>query len=418
MPSMHNMRISRRRHLRLCGSALTGLFLGRYLSAAPAVATGANLPPNPKFQPVYDALAAQMRRLYEMCRVKIDGRELLRPCASPYYNGVWHDDFTWPHIGLPELRKTPVMRDTIAWLTDAMVDLPVVADRIEFDGTAVMSPGPWNARPMSEEMTLHLPAAWTRLLSYAAEDGIEIPRRRDWARLLERSFARVHFSFGLVWNDPQRDTVAFGFYDSIKLNGLVLMTSLVMKRGLERAAALFEKDLAAETIADWQNKAKRIGENLHRLFDESTGGFVGATKTGRGFDVWGNGLAWPLATPAQREVIAAFFAKHRDAIFACGCTRQTPYPDGWPGTKAKGYQNQGFWATGTGFVLPALAEADPDFALRLAQDLVENLDQFKRHEFIDAAGKPGGPEDFLASLSMPLMGTRAILTGRSLLDNL
>ena len=66
--------------------------------------------------------------------------------------------------------------------------------------------------------------------------------------------------------------------------------------------------------------------------------------------------------------------------------------------------------------MPALAEADPDFALRLAQDLVENLDKFKRHEFIDADGKPGGPEEFLGSLSMPLIGLRAILTGRPLLD--
>ena len=254
------------------------------------------------------------------------------------------------------------------------------------------------------------------MLRWCAEAGIEIPRRRDWARLIERSFARVHFSFGLVWNDPQRRTVAFGFYDSIRQSGLVLMASLVIKRGLERAAALFENDLPAETIADWKNKAGRIGENLHRLFDEGAGGFVGATKVGRGFDVWGNGLAWPLATAAQRKVIAASFVQHRDAIFAFGCTRQTPYPEGWPGTQSKSYQNRGFWATGTGFVLPALAEADPDFALRLVQDLVENIDTFKRHEFIDATGKPGGPEDFLGSLSMPLMGLRAILSGRPLLD--
>jgi hypothetical protein len=149
----------------------------RYLSATPVASAPVNIQPNPKFQPVYDALADQMRRLYGICRVKIDGRELLRPCASPYYNGVWHDDFTWPHVGLPELQKTPVMRDTIAWLTDAMVDLPVVADRVEFDGTAVMSPGPWNFRPMSEEMTLHLPAAWTRLLSHAADGHACHPHR-------------------------------------------------------------------------------------------------------------------------------------------------------------------------------------------------------------------------------------------------
>lgn len=417
-----NHHISRREYLRLAGTAVAGVMAAPQMLAAPAITAAgvapASLPPNPKFRPMYDALAAQMRELYSVCRVKIDGRELLRPCASNHYNGLWHDDFTWPHIGLPELQKTPVMHDTIAWLTDAMVDLPVVADRIEFDGTAVMSPGPWNSRPMSEEMTLHLPAAWTRLLSHADAAGIEIPRRKDWAKLLERSFARLYFSFGLVWNDPQRSTVAFGFYDSIKLNGLVLMTSLVVQRGLERAANLFEKELSAETITDWRRKANGIGENLHRLFDEEIGGFVGATKIGRGFDVWGNGLAWSLANAGQRKVIAESFLKHRAAIFARGCTRQTPYAEGWPGTTAKGYQNQGFWATGTGFVLPALAQADPDFALQLAQDLVDNLEKFKRHEFIDADGKPGGPADFLGSLSMPLIGLRAILEGRPLLDYL
>lgn len=40
------------------------------------------------------------------------------------------------------------------------------------------------------------------------------------------------------------------------------------------------------------------------------------------------------------------------------------------------------------------------------------MDKIKRHEFTDATGKPGGPADFLGSLSMPLMGLRAILTGR------
>jgi hypothetical protein len=192
----------------------------------------------------------------------------------------------------------------------------------------------------------------------------------------------------------------------------------VMKRGLERAADLFEKELPAETIADWRRKAKGIAENVHRLFDAETGGFVGATKTGRGFDVWGNGLAWSLANAEQRNVIAASFLKHRAAIFAYGCTRQTPYPEGWPGTTAKGYQNQGFWATGTGFVLPALAQADPDFAYKLAQDLVDNLDKFNCHEFIDADGKPGGPADFLGSLSMPLIGLRSIIEAKPLLDYL
>ena len=42
--------------------------------------------------------------------------------------------------------------------------------------------------------------------------------------------------------------------------------------------------------------------------------------------------------------------------------------------------------------------------------------RFKRHEFIYAEGKTGGQADFPGSLSMPLMGVRAILEARHLLE--
>lgn len=372
-----------------------------------------------RFQTLYDGLAAQMRRLYDDCRIEIEGRQLLRPCNNPAYVGLWHDDFTWPHIGLPELKKRPQMKDALAWLTEAMIDLPVVADRIEYDGTAVMSPGGASAPPMSESMPIHLPAAWTRLLSYAAGSGLEIPRRKDWARLIARSFERVHFSFGLVWNDPQRTIVAFGFQDSIRLTGLVLLTSLVIKRGLERAADLFADDLPEETIRTWRTRAAGIEQNLYRLFDEKAGGFVGATRAGRAFDVWGNGAAWPYATAPQRAVIEQTLRAHQDRIFLKGCTRQVIGPGGWPGT-ARGvdYQNGGYWGTGTGFVLPMLAEIDPDWALKTGNELLQHLDEIKRAEWLDQQGKPRGALEFLGTLSMPLIGLRAILEGKPVLSYL
>jgi hypothetical protein len=120
--------------------ALAGLFVAPHLPSAPG-----EVKPNAKFQPIYEALTGQMRRIYPRQDRRARTAAVLR---QSILQRCLHDDFTWPHIGLPELRKTPVMRGTIAWLTDAMADLPVVADRIEFDGTAVMSPGPWNSRPM------------------------------------------------------------------------------------------------------------------------------------------------------------------------------------------------------------------------------------------------------------------------------
>lgn len=387
------------------------------LAAPPASVHGAAY--SSRFQEPYDQLAVRMRRLYQACRIEVDGFQLLRPCDHSAYRGLWHDDFTWPHVGLPELARHPQMKDAVAWLTEAMVRLPVVADRVEFDGTAVMSPGAAGARPMSEAMPIHLPAAWTRLLSHAEASGVAIPRKNEWAQLIRRSFDQVSMSFGLVWNDPQRRIVAFGFQDSIRLTGLLLLTSLVVKRGYERASSLFAGDLPAEVIADWKNRARDIGDNLHRLFDGKSGGFLGATVAGRTFDVWGNGLAWPLASTDQRKVIAATFQSNRQRIFLKGCTRQILAPGGWPGTEAGiGYQNGGYWGVGTGFVLPMIAEIDPDWALELVRELIAHLDAIHGAEWIDGNGDGKGALDFLGTLAMPLIGLRAIIEGRHTLDYL
>lgn len=372
-----------------------------------------------EFKKLHDGIAVHMRRLYQACRIEVDGFHLLRPCDNPAYRGLWHDDFTWPHVGLPELQKHPEMRDAVTWLGEAMLRLPVVADRVEFDGTAVMSPGGAQAKAMSEDMPIHLPAAWTRLLSHAEAAGVVIPRKKEWAELIRRSFEKVAMSFGLVWNDPQRHIVAFGFQDSIRLTGLVLLTSLVVKRGYERAAALFAKELPPAVTDDWKARATSIVENLHRLFDPKAGGFVGASVAGRAFDVWGNGLAWPLATPDQKKAIAATFMANKDKIFLKGCTRQIIGPGGWPGTEGGiRYQNGGYWGTGTGFVLPMIAAIDPAWAISIAGELLANLDSIKRAEWIDGNGNPMGALEFLGTLSMPLIGLRAILEGKNTLDYL
>lgn len=408
----HDPSLSRRDFLRSKISLVAGLALTphRLTATSPEISA---------FKKIHDGIAIKLRRLYQACRIEIDGYHLLRPCDNPAYHGLWHDDFTWPHVGLPELQANPEMKDAIRWLGDAMLQLPVVADRIEYDGTAVMSPGAARAKPLSETMPIHLPAAWTRLLSHADFAGMAIPRKGEWAELIRRSFDQVHLSFGLVWNDPQRHIVAFGFQDSIRLTGLVLLTSLVIKRGYERAAALFADDLPAPVIEDWKKRAAGISSNLHRLFDPKAGGFLGATVAGRAFDVWGNGLAWPLASPGQKAAIAATFKANRDKIFLKGCTRQIIGPGGWPGTEeAIAYQNGGYWGTGTGFILPMLAEIDPTWALALANDLLANLDSIRCAEWLDENGKGKGALEFLGTLSMPLIGLRAILEGKHTLDYL
>jgi hypothetical protein len=82
--------LSRREYLSLSAAAVASLLAApRWLAAAEdpiSEVSTAKLKANPKFQATYDALAEQMRRLYGICRVKIDSRELLRPCASSHYS--------------------------------------------------------------------------------------------------------------------------------------------------------------------------------------------------------------------------------------------------------------------------------------------------------------------------------------------
>ena len=361
------------------------------------------------------ALTAHMARLVAAAQLRQGPVTFTRPCISPTYQGVWPDDCMWPFIADPLLAKSLDWSGLLNWLTDAIVDLPCVPDRVEFSGLAVMSPGPVGASPLSMQMPLHLPSAWTRFLDYASGFGYEIPRKEAWGAVIRRSFDRVPFSFGLVYSDPQEQVVGFGFYDTVRLTGLDLMTSVVTYRGLQRAAALFADVMDPAVCEQWRQRAEHLRANLHRLYDEEAGGFVGGTSAGRMFSVWGNGLVYPLATRAQQAGILRFICEHQKKIFIRGCTRQTATLGGWSGA-SRGYQDSGAWAAGTGFILPALAVGAPELARSLAGELMEQLDSFECAEWLDDQGSPQGARQFLASVSMPLLALRSIEEGKPLLD--
>ena len=91
---------------------------------------------------------------------------------------------------------------------------------------------------------------------------------------------------------------------------------------------------------------------------------------------------------------------------------------GWGGEEKPNYNYQrgGFWATGTGFILPALADGDPELAAELGNELKDNLPAFDDAEWLDEKGNPHGARKFLASVSMPLIATRSIAEQKPLLE--
>ena len=389
---------------------------------ARAGGSSGQLPPLPDAYPArlrsaHDRLAGHLAELAAGAKRQLGNRPtLLMPQAGDGYSGVWPDDSLYPLMALPSLANKEELQGTIRFLSDSMLELEYVPDRVEPDGLPILSPGPSDEPPMTHRMPLHLPAAWVRLLDYYQHFGVEIPQKEAWARLIERSVNCVPFANGLAYADPQKPPIGYGYHDSIKIAGWELMSSLVLMRGLERAVTLFEADVAPSVRERWAQLAKGVRANLHRLYDPRIGGYVAGSRIGRQFSVWANGLIYSLATSETKTRIVRFYREHQRAIFLRGCTRQIAEP-GWEGNgPGDSYHNGGFWATGTGYVLPALAGQDPPLAVQLAEELVENLPKINFAEWIGADGKPAGAQRFLGSVSLPLLGLKSVLAKRPLLD--
>ena len=135
--------------------------------------------------------------------------------------------------------------------------------------------------------------------------------------------------------------------------------------------------------------------------------------------MWANGLAYWLSTPEQQKKIVAWFKANQDKIFLAGCTRQIAEEKGWERQLIKiplgTYTNGGFWSTGTGFVLPAIADQDPGWAAKLTGQLVANMEKNSFAEWISADQKVGGAKGFLAGIAIPALGLRSIIERQPML---
>ncbi|KAA9034365.1 hypothetical protein FW778_22630 [Ginsengibacter hankyongi] len=414
------IRLSRRKFLALTGKA------GAVLSIAPIDLIPGSGTGSEGYKSNNDIFRKLLERLREsllesLTRSKIvfgSSLKLHSPSVSATYRGIWPDDFLYPMMVQPDLYNKEELTAIARFLTESIVDLPCFPDRVEADGMPVMQPGSLNS-PHAIHMPLHLPAAWIRLIDHLEKWGAEIPRKEDWARIFERSMELVPFSCGLAYIDPQHPGVDFGFHDPEAITGFVLMSSMILHFGLTRAARFFDNCIDKDVTTRWTRLAKGIPENLYRLFDKEEGAFLAGSKDCRQVNVWGNGLAYWMVEPAEQKSIVDWYRKHRDDIFLKGFTRQIAEKDGWQrqlvNVPLGSYTNGGFWSIGTGWVLPAIAHQDIEFAVEIAKELVANVEKLAFPEWIDSKGA-GGAMGFLAGIAGPMMGLTAIVEQRPFSD--
>ena len=203
---------------------------------------------------------------------------------------------------------------------------------------------------------------------------------------------------GLVICDatPGHSRVDWGFCDSIRKTGLCLMPSLLRWQAARRLAELHAARKRPGEAKRYRQIADRIAKNLTRIFfspmSASEGRLMSATGIGNQDDIWASAFAvWLGVLPRRTEMQVARHLQNlcRDgSSVQAGQVRQLPKSGPLEGNWQQAtsgrdnYQNGGYWATPTGWLVVALGKVD-----RLASDrLLHDYAQFVREN--RSAGAP------------------------------
>lgn len=204
-----------------------------------------------------------------------------------------------------------------------------------------------------------------------------------------------------------RTRVDWGFCDSIHKAGLCLMPSLLRWRAAREISALLKSDGNAAESKRLRAEADKIQSAIPTTFyrdvpmpgGAKSGLLLSATELGRKDDVWAAAFAvWLGILPRQIELRVA---RHLLALYQAGGTiaegqvRHLP-PTGefgghWEKASSRPdeYQNGGFWATPTGWMIYALRRVNRAAGNRLlaeyAAHLRVNRDQGAPWEWIQPA---------------------------------
>jgi hypothetical protein len=188
-----------------------------------------------------------------------------------------------------------------------------------------------------------------------------------------------------------RTRVDWGFCDSIRKTGLCLMPSLLRWRAARQLAALLKSDGNAAEAKRLRAEADKLQSAIPATFyrDVPTSGgaksglLLSATELGRKDDVWASAFAvWLGILPRQIELRVV---RHLLALYEAGGTmvegqvRHLP-PTGefgghWEKASSRPdeYQNGGYWATPTGWMIYALRRVNRAAGDRLLAEYAAHL---------------------------------------------
>lgn len=315
------------------------------------------------------------------CRFRAnDGTILFTPDGSGNYRALWTRDFQYMVDYAGDMLKPEEIKAAIIYLLKGQRSDGCMPDRVRADGMAVYSPGS-TASPMADCALDNGPFMAKLVADYVRiTDDLEFFAKHEPA--LRRGLEFIpRAANGLVTNNPAKPQCPYGFTDTVAKTGHLLFASLLYYDACRKMAALTQRSGAGDP-ALYQQQANLIRENISILWDDKSGMFLAADVDCKQIDVWGSALAADLhvASPAQCKRIVDWLAQNERHVFKRGQVRHLPYPQIWSRMllpiKPGEYQNGAYWAVPHAWLLPLLAQHQPQLAARLAK---ETLRDFRTH---------------------------------------
>ncbi|MBE6572570.1 MAG: hypothetical protein E7656_10020 [Ruminococcaceae bacterium] len=282
--------------------------------------------------------------------------------------------------------------ETISLKNGLSIPPYAIADHINYDGKPVYYPGTYESGEDQGDGSFGFYPPFCDNYFYVSMVGVYIEQSKD-SNILDEVHGgitlgeSIEYAFKGYNIDPETElcvsdfekfTVDWGFVDTVKKSGKLLMASLLRYNAALALQRVFADN--KEKSAYYKSCSQKIKENLVSTFyDDKTGWFYSATGMGKQYDVWSTAYAVFLGVTREEKTLQALCSAYKDRTAVVdGYVRHILTTDdfyensAWECSLAKynTYQNGAYWSTPTGWYA---------FALYLYNGKVEILRDFIAH---------------------------------------
>jgi len=315
----------------------------------------------------------------------------VRDCAMMAESGLISDEMLEKYIRI--IANHGQNGEEIVFLENGLSVPPyAIADHINYDGSAVYFPGTYSSGNNQGDGTYGVYPPFCdnyyyviMVNQYIKQSGNKCILNDKCGNLtigesVEYAFEgyNIDVESDLCMSDSEKYTVDWGFVDSVKKSGKLLMASLLRYNAALALAETFNHD--SEKNKYYSEKAKKIKESIiSEFYDDKTGWLYSATGIGKQHDVWATAYAVFSGVINEKKTLDALYDAYvNKTAVVDGYVRHIltngDFSDdsAWEVSCAvyNTYQNGGYWATPTGWYA---------YALYLLNKNTDILDDFIKH---------------------------------------